>query len=227
MSVFKKNGNYWIDFYLKNGRRKREKIGPNWRLAQAVLAKRKVEVAENKYLDVKKEKKIKFRDFAVTFMENHSKPNKKSWRSSDEKYLRNLVPEFGEKYLYEIDSIMIEQYKAERKKTVSAASVNREVALLKCMFNRAIDWNLAYENPAKKVKLFQENNTRLRYLEKDEIKKLLEVCSPGLRSLLILALNTGMRKSEMRNLRWPDVDIKRGIITLRDTKNGEMRHISK
>jgi hypothetical protein len=50
MGVFKKQGVYWIDYYV-NGHRKRERIGADKRLAETVLRKRKVEVAEGKYLD--------------------------------------------------------------------------------------------------------------------------------------------------------------------------------
>src|SRR5512132_3856740 len=50
MAVFKKQGVYWIDYYV-NGQRKRERIGPDKRLAETVLKKRKVEIAEERFLD--------------------------------------------------------------------------------------------------------------------------------------------------------------------------------
>jgi hypothetical protein len=50
MAVFKKQRVYWIDYYV-HGRRKRERIGPDKRLAETVLKKRRVEIAEGKYLD--------------------------------------------------------------------------------------------------------------------------------------------------------------------------------
>jgi hypothetical protein len=50
MAVFKKRGVYWIDYYVQ-GRRKRERIGPDKRLAETVLKKRQVAIAERKYLD--------------------------------------------------------------------------------------------------------------------------------------------------------------------------------
>ena len=50
MAVFKKQGVYWIDYYV-SGRRKRERIGPDKRLAETVLKKRQVAIAEGKYLD--------------------------------------------------------------------------------------------------------------------------------------------------------------------------------
>jgi len=224
MGIYQKNEIYYIDYYFKS-KRKREKIGPNKKVAETVLYKRKTEIAEGKFLDVKKDQKVRFRAFADMYMENHSKPNKRSWFTCDFKYLRNLTPYFGERYLYEISSMMVEKYKAERKQKVSAATVNREIALLKCMYNRAIDWNIVSENPVRKVKLFKENNTRTRYLEKEEIKNLLAQCSPKLKPVVTLALNTGMRKGEIQNLKWTDIDIKRGIITLRNTKNGESRYV--
>ncbi len=51
MAMFKKGDNWYIDYYALN-RRKREKIGPSKKLAEDVLHKRKIEIAENKYLDI-------------------------------------------------------------------------------------------------------------------------------------------------------------------------------
>ena len=87
--------------------------------------------------------------------------------------MKQLIPAFGEKCLHEITSMLIERYKAERSREVSHAYVNREPACLKCMFNKAIDWSMTRENPACKVKLFKENNQRMRYLEREEIERLL------------------------------------------------------
>jgi hypothetical protein len=50
MAVFKKQGVFWIDYYV-NGRRKQERIGPDKHLAEVVLKKRKVEIAEGKFLE--------------------------------------------------------------------------------------------------------------------------------------------------------------------------------
>jgi integrase len=106
------------------------------------------------------------------------------------------------------------------------SSVNRKLACLKCMFNKAIEWSkFNGDNTVKKVKLFKENNKRLRFLEKDEIIKLLENSKEHLVPIIIIALNTGMRKSEILKLRWMDMDIKRNIITILETKNGRKREV--
>ena len=120
---------------------------------------------------------------------------------------------------------MIERFKTERIKEVSPATVNRHLACLKSMFNKAIQWGKVEENPVKKVKLLKEHNKRLRYLEKEEIVRLLARCSKRLRPIVVLALNTGMRKGEILGLKWQDIDFKRGIIYLYNTKNSERREI--
>ena len=84
-------------------------------------------------------------------------------------------------------------------------------------------WGKATSNPVKGVKLLKEDNKRLRYLEKEEIVKLLANCRQHLKPIVILALNTGMRRGEILNLKWRDVDIKRDVIYLLNTKSGEKR----
>lgn len=82
MGVYKRGKIYYIDYYF-NGERKREAIGPDKRLAEIVLKKRKVEIVEERYLDIKRHHKIKFEDFADEYLELHSKVNNKSWKKSD------------------------------------------------------------------------------------------------------------------------------------------------
>ena len=224
--VVQKGNDYWID-YRFNGKRIRTKIGPSRKLAETIMRKKRVEIAEGKHLDVSKASKVKFKDLAHVYMENHAKPNKRSWHSCDFKYLKNLTPVFGERPLSAITPLMIERYKGERRERdgVSVATVNRELSLLRCMFNKAIDWEMADSNPLRKVEFYKENNCRLRYLELEEMRRLLEACSSPLRSIVTLALNTGMRKSEIQFLKWEDVNFTRGFIELRQTKNGEKRMI--
>ena len=58
---------YYIDYY-GNGRRIREKVGLSKALALNVLAKRKVQIAENKFLDVHREEKIKFKNLFINMI---------------------------------------------------------------------------------------------------------------------------------------------------------------
>ena len=139
MGIFKKGKNWYIDYYDQNKRRRREMIDPNKRQAEIVLQKRKVQVAENKFLDIKKVEKIKFKEFAKMYLEVYAKLNKRSW-TRDETSINNLNKFFGEKYLHEITTIDIEKYKRNRKEKVTGSTVNRELACLRIMFNKAIEW---------------------------------------------------------------------------------------
>ncbi len=236
MPVYEYKGKKGIIYYIvysHNGRRKTEHIGKDKKLAEAVLHKRLTEIAENRYLDVKKEEKIRFEDFADEYLELHSKL-KRSY-NTDKKIVGLLKNFFGGKYLYEITSLDVERFKSVRarqtvkrdktKKTISPATVNRALAVLKSIFNKAILWGKIERNPCKGVELFKENNQRLRFLEKDEIDKLLANCCEHLKPIVAVALHTGMRKNEILKLKWHDIDIKRNIIHLLKTKNGEKREV--
>jgi integrase len=218
------SGKFQITFYVE-GRKKRESY-PNKTLAKQALYKRKVEIAEGRFLDKKKDGKVRFEEFARTFIDVYAKPNKKSWER-DELSIRHLTKRFGGKTLMNITIYDVENYKKERSKEASPATVNRELACLKTIFNKAIEWEKTEYNPVKKVKLFREDNKRWRYLEKDEINKILENANEPLKSIIIVALNTGMRQGEIIKLKWLDVDLSNRLIYIRteNAKSGVGREL--
>ncbi len=223
MGIYFKKGNWFID-YRVNGRRKREKVGTSRALAEFALKKRTIEIAENKFLDVRRENKIKFEDLARDFINLYSKLNKKSWQS-DVFNIRALCKVFKGRLFQEITPFEIEKYKSERLQSVGPATVNRELATLKTIFSTAIAWGKTDVNPARTVKNLKEPHGRLRFLEKEEIGTLLAHCSGMLKPVVIVALHTGMRRGEILGLKWQDIDFRRNIITLLDTKNGERRDL--
>ena len=95
--------------------------------------------------------------------------------------------------------------------------------MLKHLFNKALKWNLAKSNPMLDVKLYKENNARTRYLTDEEAVKLLAACNPDFRTVVLAAALTGFRRSELRSLRWSNVDFTNGSITVESgySKNGE------
>lgn len=190
------------------------------------MHKKRTEIVENKFLDIRKEKKIKFEDFADEFFDQYCKVHNALDGQASVSNIRALKRYFAGKYLQEITPQSIEKFKAERLEEVNPATVNRALACLKSLFNRAIDWE-KYDkaNPVKKVKFLKENNHRLRFLEKEEITKLINNCGEQLKPIVILAVNTGMRRGEILNLKWKDIDLKRELIYLYKTKSGEKREI--
>jgi integrase len=141
--------------------------------------------------------------------------------------LEHLYSFFGkERALAEIVPVDIEGYKVHRKAKVAGSTVNRELALLKRMFNLAITWDLFLAaNPVRKVKFFREFNIGLRVLSSEEEKDLLQNASPYLQDLIRFALNTGLRIGEIFSLRWSNVDLKRGILSVFAAKTEKIREV--
>jgi len=141
----------------------------------------------------------------------YSKPNKRSsWRN--EISVKHLTSYFGKKSIQEITPLDVEKYKKERVKQVSPTTVNREIACLKHIFNKAKERETIKMNPVSSVRLFKVQDKRVRYLEKEEIARLIDACPDYMKPIVIVALNTSMRKSEIFNLKWNDIDFRNRII---------------
>jgi integrase len=222
MAVFKKQRVYWIDYYV-NGRRKRERIGPDKRLAETVLKKRQVEIAEGKYLDKKRVPRCTFDELAGLYL-TWARTHHQGFAPTQSR-VKRLQATFGPYQLKAITPLMVDDYLAKRASERRPASVNKESQLLHHMFKQAMAWEKAIGNPVTHVRPLRVNNQRLRYLSKEEMQRLLSAADEILRPLVLVAIHTGLRRGEMFALTWPDVDFTLGIIRVLHTKNGERREI--
>ncbi|MFW9851824.1 MAG: tyrosine-type recombinase/integrase [Candidatus Thorarchaeota archaeon] len=221
MGIYKRGKKWYADFYYE-GRRIRKAVGSKKDAENAMLAI-KADILRGDYR-FRRERKIKFEDFADEYLEKYSKVNKKSWKS-DQTSLNQLIPFFKGMKLNKITPRHIEEYKKKRIEKVKPSSINRELACLKTLFSVAKKWKLVDENPAKEVKLFQEQKIEMRILDKDEMKRLLDNSCEHLRTIIIIALNTGMRRSEIFKLRWNDIDFINDYIFIKETKSALQRKI--
>jgi len=218
-----KSGKWIIDFTFKN-RRIRRVIGERKQEAEAAAIRIKNDILTEKYGFAKPKRIILFEKFAKEFLELHSKQNKKSW-GRDDTSLKHLVSFFKGKALSDITPELIEKYKAKRREQVSSATVNRELACLKTLYSKAVEWDKIQLNPAIKIKKLKENGFKERILTNEEMKNLIEVASPHLKPVLTIALNTGMRRTEILSLKWKDVNFSKGYIFIEDSKSGRSRKI--
>lgn len=112
-------------------------------------------------------------------------------------------------------------------KTRSPSTVNRYRTVLSAIFKYAIGEGYLTVNPVNRVPCRKVSNQRTRYLSDSERERLMEACKksgwPKLQLLVLMAMTTGMRKSELIGLRWCDVDFDKNLAFLGDTKNGEQR----
>jgi excisionase family DNA binding protein len=171
-------------------------------------------------------RRIKFQELSRIYFEDYAMTVKRSWRS-DKQRLRELEKYFKDIYLDEVTPLMVQKCLAWRLKKGNAKSTaNRYLALLKKMFNLAIDEGYLESNPASKVRLFSERDRlKERILTEDEETRLLAASYPTLRSIIRVALNTGMRLGEILTLRWDQVDFNGMKLTVLKTKSGKPRTI--
>lgn len=143
--------------------------------------------------------------------------------------LRVWQEHLGRYKLSEITSEHIDDVKHEFAKEHEGATVNRLLTSLSTLFNKAIKvWKWTKYNPVTAVQRMKENKRR-RFLKEDERLRLLDACkqsnTPELYPLVMLALSTAGRRSELLGLTWDAIDFDRDQVIFFDTKNGSSRNL--
>ena len=221
-NVFERGGTWWL-YFRRDGKRYRESTGvqvgtrEDKQLAEDQLAKRQREVAEGQINGVKV-KAVTFADFADDFLRTDS-PEKKS-KDRDRGILDTFKALWRGENLDSITTKRIEDFKATRLQYRSPATVSKELQVVKRLFKKAVEWGRIEKNVAQPVTKPRVNNGRVRYLEPEELDRLMRKLPNWLRPVAIFARFTGARRGEILGLTWNDVDTRRGLIRLRDTKAG-------
>ena len=143
----------------------------------------------------------------------------------------------GSKNLSEVSPALLSQLKGLFLRGISfkgprkPQTWNRYLSVLSCVLQMcAQDWEWMEFNPCRRVRREREAPGRVRFLSEAEREKLLEVCkqstSQNLYPIVVLALSTGMRRGEMLNLTWDQIDLTTGVLILEETKNGDRRRVT-
>jgi site-specific recombinase XerD len=237
-SVYKR-GNIWYIDYRANGKRLRRRIGKSKRLAELALKDAEVKTERGELgFEIKR---INIDAFLKQVTEysttNHSPNTIKRYSAVIAHFKAFLKDHRGIVRLSQIDSRLIDQYKTWRKEAVVSPSgkvvkldgseskysrvgakshtINFEIGALRMFFNLAIRWGYMKENPTKDVaRLKVKDSAKQRFLSKAECTKLINASPEPLKSIFMLFLNTGMRKAELENLQWSDIDFKRKKIKI-------------
>lgn len=231
MGVYKKGNEYWIDYYCKKRRRHREKVGTDKRQAEKALGKRLGQIAEDKFFEARVINK-RFSTFAKEALEWYQVNRPKSAQAMAYK-VELFNGHFGHHSMDEITRTDVEAFIEKRKSELMEqrrggegkpdadhfATINRDIAYLKRIFNLAIDRNHCKTNPCKGIGKEKERE-RVRFLrdEDNEEARLLEACSSRMRNIVLFALHTGFRRGEIVSLEWSSVDLNRGFIRVEASK---------
>jgi len=188
----------------------------------------------------------KLKQIAFTkFLDDEFGPWVKENNKAGAATLANIRAQFGElfkaKKLSEITNWDIEKFKTKRLKAgISRITVNRDLDRIRVALAKGVEWKWLHENPMASVKRLKvEDSTRVRYLSADEERRMrVELgkldAKAGkkkqprhLRPLVLLALNTGMRRGELFSLVWENVDLERRqiLVPSESAKSGKARYL--
>jgi integrase len=160
------------------------------------------------------ERRVK--EFAKEFLKTYAVANNKpSEVDTKDRILRlHIVPALGDLLLSEVTAHRIEQFKAEKLRTgLSAKRVNNIVAVLHRMLVVAYDWGFLREVP--RGRLLKLPPRKFDLLSFEEAERLVGAAEPDWRTMIVVALRTGMRLGEIRALEWDDVDLVAGRVLVR------------
>jgi integrase len=228
MSIYQRGKSWYYDFQSR-GERYAGCIGQvSKTVAKEVLARKKAEAAEGRYSAPARKQSPLLKDFVEEYLEYYRANRRPRSAKRHETSWHAVQPVLGTKRLDELSPLDLERYRRQRKQANrSEITINRELAFLRNLYNVAIAWGKAAENPVRKVRFAREHNERPRFLSPEEETRLLDYCDVQLKPLVVTALHTGFRKSELLSLTWDDVDCASRSITVQAAyaKNGESRSV--
>jgi integrase len=219
--LYKRGEVWWIDMVFRDRRVRKSLNTRNKKLAERIYHKIKNGALESQWFEVTTKSKKTFEDLMKHYLKEQSPRKSKLSQIRDRSASKHLLDFFGDMTLTNLSKRHVGEYKAKRRLDEAApATINKELGLLKHAFNLAVkEWEWLNTNAISSVSLEPVNNARDRWLTWEEERALLEVCPGWLKEIVVFALNTGMRLGEIVNLKWKNVDLSRGVMTLVRSKN--------
>lgn len=222
-------GTYYLRYKDDSSKTCHQKIA---RTTEITLAEARKKAKALKYAissgkDVRAEEKARLAVLTFSeFFEQHYlpyvKPRKRSWKRDEELYRLRIKKVFGHKRLNELTRQQIQLFHTSlMQEPLSASSSNHHLKLLKHCLNLAIDWEMLDKNPVARVPLFFEDNKIEHYMDDVELNRLLTVLHTDenrpICQIALLLLSSGCRLNEFLSAKWSDVNLEKGIFTIRAT----------
>jgi integrase len=230
---------YWIAYRMPDGKQRKESVGVFKDLdphsitdAKEALAKRQVQKRERRIFDMLPESEMTFDELAKWYL-NLKSVRKLAAFDRYEDALNNFAKVFGKTFLGDIRQTDLEEYQIERKEQgVADATVDYEIKVSQAAVNKAFDNDKvdgACLKPFRRTKRLLKfgANARNEKVTVEQYLKLLDYVPSYYRPVLIIAYNTGMRKGEIKHLKWSYIDWNNMMIRLPKevTKEGKPKSI--
>jgi len=215
------NSGKWYVRITLNGRDRLFRVGTKTE-GKALYGRLKAEALAGKYFE--KPKTIPFREIAQEYLDRVNSRRGKT--NEDKARMDRWKTAFGNQDAKTITTRQIEReihkLAEEGKKP---GTVIRYLTVLKATLNNAKRLGLVQDDPASNVKLPNPNNVLIRYLTTEQETTLMKWVPPKYQPIVQMALNTGCRQGELLRLCWGDVDWNIGVLTIWETKAGDVRRV--
>ena len=222
MSIYKRGSTWWVRFTTPSGKLVRQSASTeNKQAAQEFHDQLR---AESWRIDKLGERPRRTWDEAALKWLQESE---KSTIEEDKAKLRWLHPFLRSKYLDSINREQIADLARIKAKQSSPSTANRYLALVRAILRKAaFEWEWIDRVP--KVKLYKEAKRRVRWITQEQVRTLLAELPPHQIDVVVFALATGLRQSNVIELEWTEVDMTRGVAWIHgdQAKAGRDIHIS-
>jgi len=211
--VKNKYGTYSLHFTNPDGRRRRLSVGKDSQHAQRfavrfndwLLEGKDPETEIDRVTKAEQVKRITFREFYSAFMEKHGILRSQKMQISYKNSFNNICrcSQLADSELKAVSKRIVLEYMHLRMKTdgVTAATVNKDAAFLKCMLSKAQEWDVLDSNPLKGFKLFKESGKRDVFLTPEQATALINELPDPIANIVEFAIYTGFRKENILSLR--------------------------
>ena len=224
MSLLKR-GKVWWAYLYRDGIRYQYSTGTsNRKRAETIEDKLKEELNNRRFQIVESDPAMTFGELAARFIASGS------IRPHHLYHLKFLLPFFSEFPVLRITKSLGDKFRTIRRtrnQAIKDATINRDLSVLRHILYWAVDEQLLAANPLARMKMARERRARRQILSVAEEELLLGSAKEHLRAMVMIALDTGMRRGEITSQKWQDVDFAQKLlfVTHSKTPEGESREI--
>lgn len=223
MSLWKRGNVYWSYIYVDGIRYSQSTGTGNLRLATQIEQRFREQLNLKRHQIVEPRPEMTFGELSALFL---AEGDRKDWHVDR---LKLLLPYWSETPIGRIHKSMVADYRRRRHaaKAVTDTTINRDLEALRHILFWAVDEGFLPANPLSRLRLVPERRKPRSIMTVAEEEKLLTAAAPHLRSIIIAALDTGMRRGELTHQLWEHVDFARRVlfVTRSKTAEGEGREI--
>ena len=224
VSLFKRGKTWWVNLFREGIRYQYSTGTTNRNRAEKIADKFKEELNDERFQLVNADPTMTFGELAARFIASGSV------RPHHLYHLNFLLPFFSEFPVLRITKSLTDEFRKARRsrnQAIKDATINRDLSVLRRILYWAVDEQLLAANPLARLKMARERRTRRQVLSVAEEELLLGAAKDHLWAMILIALDTGMRRGEITGQKWEDVDFSQKVlfVTRSKTPEGESREI--